>query len=73
MTEQTVKVSIRNLYKIFGEDPQGALQKVQAGMSKPDLLDQTGHGGGGGGVADPPSLPVTRQGRPRGRRPPSRR
>ena len=43
MTEKTVKVSIRNLYKIFGEDPQGALARVREGMSKPDLLDQTGH------------------------------
>lgn len=43
MTEKTVKVSIRNLYKIFGDDPQGALGKVREGMSKPDLQEQTGH------------------------------
>ncbi|WP_319826314.1 glycine betaine/L-proline ABC transporter ATP-binding protein [Thalassovita sp.] len=37
------KISIRNLYKIFGPNPQKALAKVRAGMGKPDLLDQTGH------------------------------
>ncbi|MEM8572477.1 MAG: betaine/proline/choline family ABC transporter ATP-binding protein [Pseudomonadota bacterium] len=38
-----IKVSIRNLYKIFGSDPQLALQDVLAGMGKTDLLDQRGH------------------------------
>ncbi|NDV99458.1 glycine betaine/L-proline ABC transporter ATP-binding protein [Salipiger sp. PrR002] len=39
----TVKVSIRNLYKIFGEDPQGALAEVKAGKSKADLLETSNH------------------------------
>ena len=43
MTEKNVKVSIRHLYKIFGANPPAALEKVKAGMSKTDLLDQTGH------------------------------
>jgi len=38
-----VKVSIRNLYKIFGADPQQALEHVLAGTSKADLLNQHGH------------------------------
>ncbi|WP_118132734.1 ATP-binding cassette domain-containing protein [Oceanicella sp. SM1341] len=38
-----IKVSIRKLYKIFGEDPQAALQDVKAGMGKPELLETRGH------------------------------
>lgn len=36
-------IAIRNLYKIFGDDPEGALAHVKAGMTKPELLDQHGH------------------------------
>ena len=38
-----VQVSIRNLYKIFGTNPQEALRYVLGGMSKADLLKQHGH------------------------------
>ena len=38
-----VKVSIRNLYKIFGGNPQAALKHVLDGMSKADLLKMNGH------------------------------
>ena len=38
-----VKVSIRNLYKIFGDDPQKALEKVKEGMGKPELLESENH------------------------------
>ena len=38
-----IKVSIRNLYKIFGPDPDTALQHVSNGMSKTDLLNEHGH------------------------------
>ncbi|MCP5087786.1 MAG: glycine betaine/L-proline ABC transporter ATP-binding protein [Rhodobacteraceae bacterium] len=38
-----VKISIRNLYKIFGADPKAALQHVLDGTSKPDLLKEHGH------------------------------
>ena len=38
-----IKISVRNLYKIFGDDPQGALEKVSGGMSKSDLQAETGH------------------------------
>ncbi|MCA0044141.1 quaternary amine ABC transporter ATP-binding protein [Celeribacter litoreus] len=38
-----VKVSIRNLYKIFGDTPEKALEHVKAGMTKPELMDQQSH------------------------------
>ncbi len=43
MTDKTVKVSIRNLYKIFGKQPDQALAEVKAGLSKEDLLETTDH------------------------------
>ncbi|PBC06581.1 ATP-binding cassette domain-containing protein [Mesorhizobium sp. WSM3859] len=42
MTEQP-KISIRNLYKIFGPDPRSMVSKVQAGMSKAELLGKHNH------------------------------
>ncbi|MDR9468978.1 betaine/proline/choline family ABC transporter ATP-binding protein [Marinospirillum sp.] len=42
MTENT-RISIRNLYKIFGDDPATALQAVQAGMGKAELLEKHNH------------------------------
>ncbi|NDW52413.1 glycine betaine/L-proline ABC transporter ATP-binding protein [Aliiroseovarius sp. PrR006] len=38
-----IKISIRNLYKIFGNNPAKAMKKVRDGLSKDDLLEQTGH------------------------------
>ena len=38
-----VKVAIRHLYKIFGADPLGALEKVRGGVDKPTLLAEHGH------------------------------
>ena len=32
------KVSIRGLYKIFGDDPKAALARVRGGMGKTELL-----------------------------------
>ncbi|MBU2533807.1 MAG: betaine/proline/choline family ABC transporter ATP-binding protein [Alphaproteobacteria bacterium] len=43
MTEKTKKVVIRDLYKIFGPDPQSVLEYAREGMSKSDLLDKHGH------------------------------
>ncbi|MEO0923403.1 MAG: betaine/proline/choline family ABC transporter ATP-binding protein [Pseudomonadota bacterium] len=43
MSENPVKISIKNLYKIFGNDPQTALKFVHDGMGKTELLDQKGH------------------------------
>lgn len=37
------KISIRNLYKIFGAHPQEAMEHVRAGVSKTDLLEQKAH------------------------------
>lgn len=37
------KISIRNLYKIFGDAPQEALAHVKNGMGKPELLEKHGH------------------------------
>jgi glycine betaine/proline transport system ATP-binding protein len=37
------KISIRNLYKIFGADPQAMVPKVKAGMGKAELLKDHGH------------------------------
>ena len=39
----TVKIAIRNLYKIFGADPVAALELVMAGIGKTALLEQHGH------------------------------
>ena len=41
--EGPVKISIRNLYKVFGEQPQAALEHVMAGMGKTELLEQHQH------------------------------
>ena len=38
-----IKVSIKNLYKIFGANPESVLGEAQAGMSKADLLEKHGH------------------------------
>ena len=38
-----VKIAIRNLYKIFGADPKAALDLVQAGVGKAELLERHGH------------------------------
>ncbi len=42
-TDTDVKVRIRNLYKIFGPDPLAMTERVKAGTSKHDLLDEHGH------------------------------
>jgi glycine betaine/proline transport system ATP-binding protein len=36
-------ISIRHLYKIFGRDPESAMNRVRKGMEKNELLDLTGH------------------------------
>ena len=41
--DQKTKISIRNLYKIFGVEPKAALQHVKNGISKADLLEQHLH------------------------------
>lgn len=41
--EKKKKVELRDLYKIFGPDPQSVLDQVRAGADKSELLEQTGH------------------------------
>ena len=41
--EKDVKLSIRNLYKIFGPNPMRALEHVRAGMGKPELWEKHRH------------------------------
>lgn len=38
----TEKLSVRNLYKIFGDDPQAALGMLGEGKSKEEILQRTG-------------------------------
>ncbi|PQO23660.1 glycine/betaine ABC transporter [Rhodobacteraceae bacterium WD3A24] len=41
--EQKVKISVRELYKIFGDDPQSVLEYAQQGMGKTEMLEEHGH------------------------------
>ncbi len=43
VSEKPVKISIRHLYKIFGDNPKAALADVLAGMTKPELLAKRSH------------------------------
>ncbi|CTQ48137.1 ATP-binding cassette domain-containing protein [Jannaschia donghaensis] len=38
-----IKVSIRNLYKIFGTNPKAMMEHVRSGVGKPELLEKYGH------------------------------
>jgi len=40
---KAVKISIRNLYKIFGEQPEAALHHVHNGVEKTELLEKHQH------------------------------
>lgn len=42
MSNDTI-ISIRNLYKVFGKNPKGAMKLVHQGMGKDELLEKTGH------------------------------
>ena len=37
------KIEIKNVYKIFGEDPEKILPMVQKGATKEEILEETGH------------------------------
>ncbi len=41
--DQDIKISIRNLYKIFGRTPDVALEYVKRGMGKAELLEKHKH------------------------------
>jgi len=43
MTDTEIKISIRKLYKIFGDAPGPALQHVRDGMGKTELLESHSH------------------------------
>jgi len=43
MTDAPTKVIIRDLYKIFGPDPQSVIDYARDGMNKVDMLEQHGH------------------------------
>jgi glycine betaine/proline transport system ATP-binding protein len=43
MKNKDIKISIRNLYKIFGNDPKRALQYIKDGMGKVELLEEHNH------------------------------
>jgi glycine betaine/proline transport system ATP-binding protein len=40
MNETDIKISIRKLYKIFGDDPQMGLRHIKEGMGKTELLEE---------------------------------
>ena len=37
------KIKIKNLYKVFGADPESAMEQVRNGVSKQDLLEKHSH------------------------------
>ena len=37
------KIELKNVYKIFGEDPQSVLPMVQKGATKEEILEETDH------------------------------
>ena len=43
MSEAETKIAIREIYKIFGPDPQSVLQRVKEGAGKAEILEETGH------------------------------
>ena len=47
---QTTKVSLRGLYKIFGNDDKSVLPHVKAGMGKEELLTTHKHIGATPGI-----------------------
>jgi glycine betaine/proline transport system ATP-binding protein len=42
MTEKTQKLVVRNLYKIFGDEPKKALELLQQGVDKEHIFDRSG-------------------------------
>ena len=37
------KIEIKNVYKIFGNNPQSVMPMVRDGANKEEVLEQTGH------------------------------
>ena len=40
---KTAKISVRNLFKIFGDDPQSVLPMLHDGIDKAEIQKKTGH------------------------------
>jgi glycine betaine/proline transport system ATP-binding protein len=43
MSDMETKIEIKNLYKIFGDNPQSMMEKVRGGVAKDELNDQYNH------------------------------
>ncbi len=43
MKETEIKISCHNLCKVFGQRPKSILNSISAGMTKEEILEQTGH------------------------------
>ena len=43
MTTADVKISVRNLYKVFGDDPESVLPLLHDGIDKAEIQSKTGH------------------------------
>ena len=37
------KIEVKNVYKIFGDNPSKVLPMVQGGATKEEILEETGH------------------------------
>ena len=37
------KIEVKNVYKIFGDNPSKVLSMVQDGSTKEEILEKTGH------------------------------
>ncbi len=43
MAEENVKILCQNLWKVFGPNPKSVLDAVNSGVTKQEVLEQTGH------------------------------
>ncbi len=43
MAQRQTRIAIQQVYKIFGPDPAGVLDRVKGGIGKQELLEETGH------------------------------
>ncbi|MEX3010723.1 glycine betaine/L-proline ABC transporter ATP-binding protein [Hoeflea sp. TYP-13] len=43
MADDEMKIRVKNVYKVFGDNPAAVMDKVKAGASKSEILEKTGH------------------------------
>ncbi|MCP4071212.1 MAG: glycine betaine/L-proline ABC transporter ATP-binding protein [Hyphomicrobiales bacterium] len=43
MADKSIKITVENIFKIFGSNPDSVMDQVRAGASKSELLEKTGH------------------------------